>query len=67
MLFFVVIVVFVQFFHRAMPCAIRFRPYRAKKAAYRVPISRFFVHFYAMIATSFHGIAKSLCATTKYF
>jgi len=38
-----------------------------KKAAYRVPISRFFVHFLTMIATSFHGIAKSFCATTKYF
>jgi hypothetical protein len=36
-----------------------------KKAAYRVPISRFIVHFLTMIATSFHGIAKSFCATTK--
>ncbi|MDO9040524.1 MAG: hypothetical protein Q7U65_04055, partial [Bacteroidota bacterium] len=26
-----------------------------------------FVHFFTMIATSFHGIAKSFCATTKYF
>jgi len=38
-----------------------------KKAAYRVPISRFLFIFYAMIATSFHGIAKSYCATTKCF
>ena len=44
-----------------------FKFFGIKKAAYRVPISRFFVHFLTMIATSFHGIAKSFCATTKYF
>ncbi len=46
---------------------VHFISFRAtnEKAAYRVPISRFFIHFYTMIATSFHGIAKSFCATTK--
>jgi len=36
-----------------------------KKAAYRVPISRFPVDIIAIVATSFHGFVKSYCATTN--
>jgi len=39
--------------------------YQNKKAAYRVPISRFLVPKRAQDANSFHGIVKSFCATTN--
>jgi len=52
-----------------LPRVIDILPFQGNKRKSGLPCSDkpLFCSFFTMIATSFHGIAKSFCATTKYF